>query len=75
MAREYKRHHEEYERYGTRVWVQKRSKGREREYSLCQTCTKLNDCNRVLGLGNFCEATKMTVAVWECPLFQSMHDE
>ena len=74
MPREYKRRHEQYERYGTQVWVQKRSKGRVREFSLCQVCTELNSCNRVIGLGNFCEATQMTVVAWECPLFKSTHD-
>jgi len=72
MTREYKRQIEQYERDGVEVWVQKRSKGKEREFSLCQTCAKLNDCNRVIGLGNFCKATEMTVVVWTCPLFEEM---
>ena len=72
MAREYKRQIEQYARAGVEVWVQKRSKGKERQFSLCQTCTKLNECNRVVGLGNFCTATKMTVVVWTCPEFEEM---
>jgi len=75
MPREYKRQHEQYERYGTQVWVQKRSKGNERQFSLCENCAVVSSCNRVVGLGNFCDATKMTVLVWECPAFRSIHDE
>ena len=75
MAREYKRQIEQYERDGVEVWVQKRSKGKERQFSLCQTCAELNTCKRVEGLGNFCKATKMTVVVWECPIFRVMSDE
>ena len=75
MAREYKRQHMQYKREGVEVWVQKRSKGKERTYSLCQTCAELNTCTRVIGLGNFCKATQMSVVVWTCPLFRSMYDE
>jgi len=75
MARDYKRQVVQYERYGAEVSVQKRSKGKEQQFSLCQTCASLNGCNRVVGLGNFCKATQMTVVVWECPNFISMCNE
>ena len=75
MVRDYKRQIIQYERYGTEVYVQKRSQGKEREYSLCQTCASLKTCNRVVGLGNFCKTTQMTVVVWECPNFISMCNE
>jgi len=61
-------------------WVQKRAQGKSGNYSLCEGCA-LNkpdspeQCKRVIGLGNFCQATKMLVVVWQCPSFIEREEE
>jgi len=68
------RQYVQYADNGVMTWVQKRSRGKQKNHSLCEGCA-LNkpdspeQCARVIGLNNFSEATKMVVIVWQCPLF------
>lgn len=57
------------------TWMQKRSRGKAKGYRLCENCRfdkpgAPENCNRAIGLENFCEALKMVVVVWSCPAFE-----
>ncbi len=55
---------------GVPVWGQKRGKGKHEMYSICNDCA-VKDCQRAIGLRNFCEATHTIVVVWACEHFEA----
>lgn len=76
MTKQYKRRHI---KMGD-SWVQVRANGKHKSYSLCEGCAlnkpeAAEQCKRVIGLGNFCKATKMVVVVWQCPNFIEKEEE
>ena len=73
----YKRKHIQTQQWGVDTWVQKRSRGKHDDYALCTHCAlnkpnQPEQCRRLIGLGNFSEATKMMVVVWQCPEFEEV---
>lgn len=56
------------------TWMQRRSQGKAKGYSLCENCGLKDNCRRVIGLGNFCTAMKMVVVVWSCPEFEQVNE-
>ena len=60
-------------------WMQKRAQGKIESYDLCANCV-LRDaepypCKKVMGMANFCTATKVSILIWACPEFEAIEAE